>query len=84
MEEDLIEEFIRLGWHELTRPLNNNEKNDERTILDAPRPRRENEISLRLPNRLFGRRTQAPARYRTEPCLFRSAGWDFCNHLFHR
>ena len=67
----------------LTRPLNNNEKNDERTILVAPRPLRENGIPLRPPDRISGRRTQPPARYRTEPCLFRSAGWDFHDHLFH-
>ncbi len=83
---------IRIEFYFRTHNLNklkrdkqeiNNEKNDERTILDAPRPHRENGIPLRLPDRLSGRRTQPPARYRTEPCLFRSAGWDFHDHLFH-
>ena len=83
---------IRIEFYFRTHNLNklkrdkqeiNNEKNDERTILVAPRPRLENGGSLRLPVELSGKLSQAPARYRTEPCLFRSAGWDFHDHLFH-
>lgn len=83
---------IRIEFYFRTHNLNklkrdkqeiNNEKNDERTILVAPRPRLENGGSLRLPVELSGKLSQAPARYRTEPCLFRSAGWDLHDCLFY-
>ena len=81
---------IRIEFYFRTHNLNklkrdkqeiNNEKNDERTILVAPRPRLENGGSLRLPVELSGKLSQAPARYRTEPCLFRSQSWGISSDL---